>query len=149
MLISAWDSFACHDNVMTSCHDVITWRHGLTATCCKVAHWPTCVVKPWNKFGIRFICWLVPEIVLHVTITSWRHVMTSWHFCNMCVKCSNDLSVWWNPWFTIGLLFLCPIAPVIALHVTMTSWRPVMTSRVDGNSCKVSQWPTCVVKTLK
>ena len=86
-------------------------------------------------------------------VTSWYHVMTSRHddmtFCNMSVKCSNDLLVWWNPWFTFWLMFLCSKEPEIALHVIMTSWRNLMTSSIYGNILyKVSYKPTCVVGPL-
>ena len=86
-------------------------------------------------------------------MTAWRHVMTSRHddmtFCNMSVKCSNDLLVWWNPWFTFGLIFLCSIEPEIALHVIMTSWRHVVTSSFYGNVLyEVPYKLTCVVGPL-
>ena len=86
-------------------------------------------------------------------MTSWRHVMTSRHddvtFCNMSVKCSNDLPVWWNPWFTFGSIFLCSLEPEIAFHVIMTSWRHVVTSSIYGNILyKVLYKLTCVVGPL-
>ena len=107
----------------------------------------------WFTFRLIFLCSIEPEIALHVIMTSWRHVMTSRHddmtFCNMSVKCSNDLPVWWNPWFTFRLIFLCSIDPEIALHVIMTSWRHVVTSSMYGNILyKVPYKLTCVVEPL-
>ena len=90
MLNSACNSYACHDDVM----DVMPWRHKLTATCCKVAQWPTRVVKPrkWicNQVYMLISAW---DCFACHEMTSWRHVMTSWHFCNMSIKCPNDLGM--------------------------------------------------------
>ena len=112
--------------------------------------WPTRLVESWFTFGLIFLCSIEPEIALHVIMTSWRHVMTSRHddmtFCNMSVTCSNDLPVWWNLWFTFGLIFLCSIEPEIALNAIMTSWRHVVTSSIYGDILyKVPNKLTCVV----
>ena len=86
-------------------------------------------------------------------MTSWRHVTTSRNddmtFCNMSVKCSNDLPVWWKFWFTFGWIFLCSIGPEKALHVIMTSWRHVVTSSIYNDILyKVPYKLTCVVGPL-
>ena len=106
-----------------------------------------------QNLDITFLCWISPVIALHVKMTAWRHVMTSRHddmtFCNMSVKSFNDLLVWWNPWFTFGLIFLCSIEPEIALHVIMTSWRHVVTSSIYNSILyKVPYKLICVVGPL-
>ena len=86
------------------------------------------------KFRIRFICWLAPEIVLHVT--KWRHDIMSWRqgLTATCCKVAQWPTYVVKPWTLIWnqVYMLISAWDCFACH-EMTSWRHVMTSRVDGN----------------
>ena len=70
-------------------HDVSTWRqHDMESS-----YWRYFNFKCFN---CNFLCWIAPDITLHVTMTSWHHdVMTSCHdvkgWRQHVVKWPNDL----------------------------------------------------------